>query len=119
MLARYGAVARASILSPSGGLFPLPHGPVSARSPIWRKRVPRKSRLESNTENEACSKELSFEERITSRFLTWVAGLAGSDASAPSSSTGELVRRMEREAVAFLQLNDPNGLYADSRIEVD
>ena len=64
-------------------------------------------------------KELSFEERITSRFLTWVAGLAGSDASAPSSSTGELVRRMEREAVAFLQLNDPNGLYADSRIEVD
>ena len=33
--------------------------------------------------------------------------------------TGELVRRMEREAVAFLQLNDPNGLYADSRIEVD
>ena len=64
-------------------------------------------------------KELSFEERITSRFLTWIAGLAGSDASAPSSSTGELVRRMEREAVAFLQLNDPNGLYADSRIEVD
>lgn len=64
-------------------------------------------------------KELSFEERITSRFLTWVAGLAGSDASAPSSLTGELVRRMEREAVAFLQLNAPNGLYADSRIEVD
>ena len=46
----------ASILSLSGGLFSRhPHGPVSALSPIWRKRGTRKSRLETNTENEACS----------------------------------------------------------------
>ena len=49
-------VAPASILGPSGGLFSRrPYGPVSARSPIWRKRVPRKSGLETKTENEARS----------------------------------------------------------------
>ena len=35
--------------------FPLPFGPVSARSPLWRKRGTRKSRLETKTENEASS----------------------------------------------------------------
>ena len=36
--------------------FPTLHGPVSAaRSPLWRKRGTRKSRLETNTENEARS----------------------------------------------------------------
>ena len=40
----------------SGGpLFPPPAGPVSALSPIWRKRGTRKSRLETKTENEASS----------------------------------------------------------------
>ena len=37
------------------GLSRHPHGPVSALSPIWRKRGTRKSRLETHTENEACS----------------------------------------------------------------
>ena len=56
VLASYAAVAPASILSLSGGLFSRhPHGPVSALSPIWRKRGTRKSRLETHTENEACS----------------------------------------------------------------
>ena len=55
MLARYAAVAWASIMGLSGGLFPLPHGPFSARFPIWRKRGTRKSRLETNTESEARS----------------------------------------------------------------
>ena len=32
-----------------------PHRPVSARSPLWRKRGTRKSRLETNIENEALS----------------------------------------------------------------
>ena len=36
-------------------LFPPPAGPVSALSPIWRKRGTRKSRLETKTENEASS----------------------------------------------------------------
>ena len=41
---------------PLGGLFSRhPHGPVSARFPIWRKRGTRKSRLETKTENEASS----------------------------------------------------------------
>ncbi len=35
--------------------FPPPHGPVSVRSPIGRKRGTRKSGLETNTENEARS----------------------------------------------------------------
>ena len=35
--------------------FRHPDGPVSALSPIWRKRGTRKSRLETNTENEVCS----------------------------------------------------------------
>ena len=35
--------------------FPPPHGPVSIRSPIGRKRGTRKSGLETNTENEAHS----------------------------------------------------------------
>ena len=45
-----------SILGLSGGLFSAAARPqVSARSPIWRKRGNRKSRLETNTENEAHS----------------------------------------------------------------
>ena len=55
MLAGYAAVASASILVSRVASFPLPHGPVSARSPIWRKRGTRKSRLETKTENEAFS----------------------------------------------------------------
>ena len=56
MLACYAPVAPASILSLSGGLFSRhPHGPVSAGSPIWRKRGTRKSRLETKIENEAFS----------------------------------------------------------------
>ena len=56
VLAGYATVALASILSLSGGLFSRhPHGPVSALSPIWRKRGTRKSRLETNAENEARS----------------------------------------------------------------
>ena len=49
-IANWKAVAPASILSLSGGLFSRhPHGPVSARSPIGRKRGTRKSRLETKT----------------------------------------------------------------------
>ena len=49
------AVAPGSILGLSGGLFSRrPHGPVSAYFLIWRKLGTRKSRLETNTENEAC-----------------------------------------------------------------
>ena len=35
--------------------FPLPHGPVNACTPIWRKLGTRKSGLETNPENEARS----------------------------------------------------------------
>ena len=56
VLARYATVAPASILGLAGGLFSAAaRPPVSARSPLWRKRGTRKSRLETNTENEACS----------------------------------------------------------------
>ena len=54
--ARYAVLAPASILGFSGGLFSRrPHGPVSARSPLWRKLGTRKSRLETKIENEAFS----------------------------------------------------------------
>ena len=56
MLARYATVALASILDPFGGLFSAARTALSAvRSLLWRKRVPRKSRLETHTENEAPS----------------------------------------------------------------
>ena len=35
--------------------FPLPHGPGQRPSPIWPELGTRKSRLETNTENEAFS----------------------------------------------------------------
>ena len=54
MLARHGAVSPASILGLSGGLFSAARMALSAaRSPLWRKRGTRKSRLETKTENEA------------------------------------------------------------------
>ena len=50
VLARYATVAPASILGLAGGLFSAAaRPPVSARSPLWRKRGTRKSRLETNT----------------------------------------------------------------------
>ena len=56
MLARYATVALASILDPLGGLFSTARPALSAvRSLLWRKRVPRKSRLETKPENEAPS----------------------------------------------------------------
>ena len=56
VLARYATVALASILDPFGGLFSAARTALSAvRSLLWRKRVPRKSRLETHTENEAPS----------------------------------------------------------------
>ena len=56
VLARYAVVAPASILGPLGGLFSAAVRPGQRPlPPIWRKRVPRKSRLETNTENEARS----------------------------------------------------------------
>ena len=56
VLARYATVAPASILGLAGGLFSAAaRPPVSVRSPLWRKRGTRKSRLETNTENEALS----------------------------------------------------------------
>ena len=56
MLVGYAKVALALILDPSGGLFSAARMARSAaRSPIWCKRGTRKSRLETNTENEACS----------------------------------------------------------------
>ena len=56
VLARYAAVVPASILGLSGGpLFRCRTAPVSTRSPLWRKRGTRKSRLETKTENEALS----------------------------------------------------------------
>ena len=57
VLACYALVAPASILGLSSGPFSAgARPPVSARSPpLWPKRVPRKSRLETKTENEASS----------------------------------------------------------------
>ena len=56
MLAGYAAVALALILDPSGGLFSDAATALSAtRSPLWRKRGTRKSRLETKIENEANS----------------------------------------------------------------
>ena len=55
VLAGYATVALASMLDPSGGLFPIPYGPVSACSPTLRKRGTRKSRLETKPENDASS----------------------------------------------------------------
>ena len=55
-LARYATVALASILDPFWGLFSAARTALSAvRSLLWRKRVPRKSRLETKPENEAPS----------------------------------------------------------------
>ena len=51
----YGAVARPRFWASRVISLPPPHGPVSARSPIGRKRGTRKSRLETNAENEASS----------------------------------------------------------------
>ncbi len=56
VLAGYVAVAPASILGLSDGLFSTAvRPPVSTRSPFGRKLVPRKSRLETKSENEARS----------------------------------------------------------------
>ena len=56
LLARQTTVALASILDPSGGLFSDAARPCQwPRSRLWRKRGTRKSRLETNTENEASS----------------------------------------------------------------
>ena len=57
VLARYATVAPASILDPRGWpLFRCRTAPGQRpASPFWRKRGTRKSRLETNTENEACS----------------------------------------------------------------
>ena len=56
VLAGYAAVALALILDPSGGLFSDAARPCQRPAPLlWRKRGTRKSRLETNTENEASS----------------------------------------------------------------
>ena len=56
VLAGYATVALASILDPSGGLFSDAARPCQRPAPpLWRKRGTRKSRLETNTENEASS----------------------------------------------------------------
>ena len=56
VLAGYAAVALALILGTSGGLFSDAARPCQRPAPpLWRKRGTRKSRLETNTENEACS----------------------------------------------------------------
>ena len=56
VLAGYAAVALALILETSGGLFSDAARPCQRPAPpLWRKRGTRKSRLETNTENEACS----------------------------------------------------------------
>ena len=56
VLARYATVALASILDPSGGLFSDAARPCQRPAPpLWRKRGTRKSRLETNPNNEARS----------------------------------------------------------------
>ena len=56
VLAGYAAVALALILGTSGGLFSDAARPCQRPAPpLWRKRGTRKSRLETNSENEACS----------------------------------------------------------------
>ena len=56
VLAGYAAVALALILGTSSGLFSDAARPCQRPAPpLWRKRGTRKSRLETNTENEACS----------------------------------------------------------------
>ena len=56
MLAGYAAVALALILDPSCDLFSNAARPCQRPAPpLWRKRGTRKSRLETNTENEASS----------------------------------------------------------------
>ena len=56
VLAGYAAVALALILGTSGGLFSDAARPCQRPAPpLWRKRGTRKSRLETNTENEASS----------------------------------------------------------------
>ena len=56
VLAGYATVALASILDRSGGLFSDAARPCQRPAPpLWRKRGTRKSRLETNTENEASS----------------------------------------------------------------
>ena len=56
VLAGYAAVALALILGTSGGLFSDAARPCQRPAPpLWRKRGTRKSRLETNPENEACS----------------------------------------------------------------
>ena len=57
MLAGYAKVALALILGPPrAGLFSDAARPCqAARSPLWRKRGTRKSRLETKSENEASS----------------------------------------------------------------
>ena len=56
VLDRYAAVAQGPrFWAYRVASFPLPHGPVNACNPIWRKRGTRKSGLETNTENKARS----------------------------------------------------------------
>ena len=56
VLACYAAVALALILDSSGGLFCDAARPCQRSAPpLWRKRGTRKSRLETNAENEARS----------------------------------------------------------------
>ena len=55
VLAGYATVALASILDPSGGLFSDAARPGQCPFSYWRKRGTRKSRLETNPKNEACS----------------------------------------------------------------